>query len=190
MRIAVNDGTEKTGSYKLGFRRRGAERNQPTRREGLAKESGDGAVPLSLILLSRSHLRRIGSHFLAAAGPRANRVHFAGKALAASPGSRRMSVPWEPEGLTHVNMVMSETRFAAPVIVSLTETAAGPCVVEIDNLRDAILALTRHGVGGFHIESHTWQVASARLVQAVRDPTPENIEDARQAFQHLVRVLS
>ena len=56
---------------------------------------------------------------------------------------------------------MSGTRFLPPVKVALPEAATGACVVEIDNPRDA-----------------------------VRDPTPENVEDARQAFLQLVCELS
>jgi hypothetical protein len=96
----------------------------------------------------------------------------------------------EPELLTFVIQPMSGTRFLPPIKVALPEAVTGACVVEIDNPRDAIIALNRHGVGGFHIESVLWQVASERLARAVRDPTPENVEDARQAFQQLVCELS
>ena len=85
---------------------------------------------------------------------------------------------------------MSGTRFLPPVKVALPEAATGACVVEIDNPRDANRLNRQTAVGGFHIESVLWQVASERLARAVRDPTPENVEDARQAFLQLVCELS
>ena len=85
---------------------------------------------------------------------------------------------------------MSEPRFTSPVQVTLPQATGGFCLTEIDNPRDAITALNRHGVGGFHIENHIWQVTSDRLARAVRDPTPENVESARQAFHQLVCELA
>ena len=85
---------------------------------------------------------------------------------------------------------MSEVRFIPPVKVALPKATLDPCLVEIDNPRDAITALNRHGVGGFRIDSHIWQITSERLARAVRNPTPENVEGARQAFQQLVYELS
>ena len=80
---------------------------------------------------------------------------------------------------------MQDAQFSSPVFVSVGTAAPGRCLVEVGSVRQALIALDRHGVGGFRIDDPLWQVTSDRLARAMQDPTVKTVEESREAFRCL-----
>ena len=78
-------------------------------------------------------------------------------------------------------------RFSVPVVVEVPLAKNGPCVMEIATPRDGMVAMNRLGLGGFRMESPEWQSTIHILGRATLAPTPENLEEAREALQRFAR---
>jgi hypothetical protein len=62
--------------------------------------------------------------------------------------------------------------------------------LEIKSVRDALFALHRQGLGDYRLDTAEWQLTARLLQDAVRDPSPENIELARDAVALLADLNS
>lgn len=76
--------------------------------------------------------------------------------------------------------VMSRPQFSSPVVLTVPDGTA-----IIDGARVGIGAVTRLGLGGYDMSASTWQTAFTSLIDATLDPTPANLENARQALERL-----
>jgi hypothetical protein len=74
-----------------------------------------------------------------------------------------------------------DTAFQQPVFASVCDKHGSPVGLEIKSVRDALFALHRQVVGNYRFDTAEWQLTARFLQDAVRDPSPENIELARDA---------
>ena len=71
-------------------------------------------------------------------------------------------------------------QFSSPVVLTVPDGTA-----IIDGPRAGIGAMTRLGLGGYDMGASTWQTAFTSLIDATLNPTPGNLENARQALECL-----
>jgi hypothetical protein len=79
------------------------------------------------------------------------------------------------------------TTFASPVTVGLPDAEHRIRLAVIDGPRAGLAAMTQHGLGGYRMADMVWQLAFKRLTRAILEPSPETLEEAREALELLAR---
>jgi len=78
---------------------------------------------------------------------------------------------------------MPDSTFSAPVVARLDPAT----LLEIRTVRDGLAAMNRHGLGSFRLDTLEWQLAAGKLLQAELTPSPDLVEEAREALCVLAR---
>jgi hypothetical protein len=81
---------------------------------------------------------------------------------------------------------MAQCRFSTPVLAHQPLAKGGPCRKALDGPREALLAIHKEGLGGFRFEAIELAQTVRKLARAVQEPTPEILEEAREALAGLV----
>jgi hypothetical protein len=76
---------------------------------------------------------------------------------------------------------MLDCSFSVPVQVRTT-TKDGETVEVVESLSAAMTAMSRGRIGAFELDWPGWGLTFEALGRARMDPTPERLEQARQAF--------
>ena len=84
---------------------------------------------------------------------------------------------------------MRQGVFDTPVVVLLPERGSS-VRMEVRTPRDAIAAMTRHGLGAYDVTGETWRSTFTLLVRASLDPTLQNLGAARIALEVLASEVS
>lgn len=80
---------------------------------------------------------------------------------------------------------MGRAAFDKPVTVYLPEVTGGQRLVEVHDAREAISALTQHGLGGYDMGNSVWTSAFSLVTKAALEPTPQNLRVAQLALEVL-----
>jgi hypothetical protein len=78
---------------------------------------------------------------------------------------------------------MPDSTFSAPVVARLDPAT----LLEIRTVRDGLAAMNRLGLGSFRLDTLEWQLAAGKLLQAELAPSPDAVEEAREALCILAR---
>jgi hypothetical protein len=80
---------------------------------------------------------------------------------------------------------MLDAAFLEPIFASVRGKDGQSVSLEIKSVREALFAMHRQGLGDFHLDRLEWQITARCLQDAVREPSRENCERAREAVAAL-----
>ena len=84
---------------------------------------------------------------------------------------------------------MGRAAFDKPVTVYLPEAKGGSRHAEVRDPREALTAMTQHGLGGYDMGSSVWTATFSLVTKAALNPTPQNLRAAQVALEVLASEL-